>query len=249
MSKLGVFDSGLGGFSIAWAMRRTYPNQDIVFLADQQNLPYGNKTEEVLETIIYRNMQWFVQQGVTEVILACNTTSVLGLSAIIHDFPELKMIRIIDITVGQLKEPHPAELLVLATKVTIASHAYAQALKRIDPAVVVHEIPMPNLAKLIEDMADDQRLKLDFDQHLKPFEHSGLPVILGCTHYPLVEKQLTAYLGGIAYSSINPLLNNQKLYTRGSGCFICYTTGEPDAFRLKISRLFAADVEVLHAEI
>jgi len=245
MSKLGVFDSGLGGFTIAQAIHQNYPQQDIVFLADQKNIPYGNREVAQLEVIIYDNMAWFSAQGIKEVILACNTTSVLPLTKVIHDFPHLKLIRIIDITVEQLKHEKLDEVIVLATSVTVASHAYKASIHKINDQIKVHEIAMSNLAHLIEAEADVNRIQKEIIENLSLYQNQMIPVLLGCTHYPLVQRQLKAYLGGKIYSSIIPIIQQQSLYTTGSGIFDCYTTGDIDNFQKQVKGLFDIDLKAL----
>ena len=242
MSKLGVFDSGLGGFTIAQAIHQNYPQQDIVFLADQKNIPYGNRPVAELEAIIYANMSWFAKQGIKKVILACNTTSVLPLTRVIHDFPDLELIRIIDITVEQLKDEQLTELIVLATTVTIASHAYYKSIERINDQLKVHEIAMPDLAHLIETLASKERIQDEIVSKLGKYANSGIPVLLGCTHYPLVQRQICDYLGGKAYSSITPILKQTSLYSSGSGIFDCYTTGDIANFKKQVKELFNRDL-------
>ena len=241
MSRIGVFDSGLGGFTIAQAIHGRYPNQDIVFLADQKNVPYGNKETADLEDIIYENMRWFYDLGIRDIILACNTTSVLLLTKVQEDFRDLNLIRIIELTVSQLSKTRPQEILVLATKVTIASHRYKQEIEKILPTCIVHEVALPNLAKLIEDLADDSELHKDFSEYLAKYHRSNIDFMLGCTHYPLADKQLKSYLGGVSYSSIKPILEQASLFSEGSGLFTCYTTGDKDIFQRQIKQLYGID--------
>ena len=245
MSKLGVFDSGLGGFTIAQAIHQHYPKQDIVFLADQKNTPYGNRQVAELETIIYDNMAWFAKQGIEEVILACNTTSVLPLTKVISDFPQLKLIRIIDITVEQLKDKQLTELIVLATTVTIASHAYKISIQKINDQIKVHEVAMTDLAHLIEMLAPQERIQEEIVNKLSKYAHRRIPVLLGCTHYPLVQQQICDYLGGTAYSSIIPIIKQHSLYTIGSGIFDCYTTGDVANFKKQVKGLFDIELDAL----
>lgn len=249
MSKIGVFDSGLGGFSIAKAIHQQYPKQDIVFLADQINVPYGNKDVNSLEHIVYNNLRWFYDQGVKDIILACNTTSVLSLKRITDEFKDINITRIIKLTVDQLASDMPSEIIVLATKVTIQAHAYSQAIKLMNPNAIIHEIAMPNLAQLIEDLADEKRVYQDFDIYLSNFKGKAIPFLMGCTHYPLVETQLKEYLAAKAYDSIKPILAMNQLYTTGDGIFECYTTDQPHKFDLKVKQLFKQTINSKHANI
>lgn len=249
MSRIGVFDSGLGGYSIAYAIFKQYPLQDIVFLADQINVPYGNKEENELEDILYSRMSWFNRQGICDVILACNTSSVLKLERVLKDFPDLRLHRIIDLTVDQIKGQNLHEVIVLATKVTVESHAYQKRINVISPKTKVFEIALVDLAKLIEDLVDDHQLDLELDRHLSGFKHRKLPFIMGCTHYPLIEAKLNDYLKGKGYSSIRPILDRNDLFSVGSGNFVCYTTGNRDRLKRQIAVLFKHKQAVLHIDI
>lgn len=74
MQKLGVFDSGIGGFNVVNKLKQTV-SADIVFLADHKNLPYGDKSEEKMKEILVENIQWFSNKNIKQVLIACNTAS------------------------------------------------------------------------------------------------------------------------------------------------------------------------------
>lgn len=249
MSKLGVYDSGLGGYTIARAIHSLYPAQDIVFLADQINVPYGNKSENELKDIIYQNMKWFVQQGVQQVIIACNTSSAVSLNHVERDFPQLVLRRIIDLTAEQIKEETTEEILVVATAYTIQTKSYSKAIQSYNKKIKVTEIALPQLASSIEAMASDTEIVNEFHQHLSDYYHRQIPVVLGCTHYPLVKDLFENYLQAGSYDSIQPVLNHTEFYTEGTGTVEYYTTKDPDYLKKQIENLFHEEIDVQYVEI
>ena len=240
MSKLGIFDSGLGGYSIASAIHKQYPKQDIVYLADQKNVPYGNKSNEELISIVLNNLNWFKEQGVTSVLIGCNTSSVLNLKV-----EGMQITGIIDLTASQIKEEK--EIIVIATSATIRSHAYAKAIRE-RRETVVHEVAMPNLASLIENLATKEEVLKELDDCLKLFKNSHIPAILACTHYPLVKGYIEEYLQSYTYDSLTPVLESE-LFTVGEGTFVCYTTADPAFFDKKVQALMNEKVESIFVEI
>ena len=231
MSRIGVFDSGLGGYDIVRHIRQTYPLQDIVFLADQKYVPYGNRSREELTKITLDNLSFFRKKHIRTVIIACNTTSSLNI-----DLPYVRSYRVIDMTAKQVKEE---KVLVLATAFTIKSHAYRNALT--DKEVI--EIALPELAGMIENQAGKEDIQEELNRYLSEYKNSGIPAILGCTHYPIIKEQISEYLSAPVYDSVKPLLD-LNIYTEGNGNLQVYSSGKADVFRDKIRDVFSDEVTV-----
>ena len=231
MSRLGVFDSGLGGYDIVRAIHRQYPKQDIVLLADQKNVPYGNKDSKELEEITRNNLAFFKKKRIGNVLIACNTTSANAV-----ELEGVNAIRIIGITSAQVEE---SRVIVLATKHTCNSHAYQKAM----PEKEVIEIPLANMASLIERLASKEEILAELDANLHAYKDSGIPAVLGCTHYPIIKEEIEVYLQSKSYTSI-PAVLQLPLYSRGRGRLEIYTNAKAEELKRKIKVLFDDDVEV-----
>ena len=193
ISKLGIFDSGLGGYSVFQDLKQHFPDLSTVLYADQKNAPYGNYSKEEILQLAIQAMEWFKSQGISDILLACNTVSSVALTELIEYFPELRIWGIIDLTLSQL--PSNVETVgVVATQATINSNSYPNKFKSIYKGTMISKA-LPNLAKSIEDLDDILEINKQLVQGLKGMEACS-HIILGCTHYPLVldefEKLSTA---------------------------------------------------------
>ena len=231
MSRIGVFDSGLGGYDIVRHIHQRYPLQDIVFLADQKYVPYGNRTKEELTKITLDNLSFFRRKHIRTVIIACNTTSSLNI-----DLPFIRSFRVIDMTAAQVKEE---KVLVLATAFTVRSHAYKKAM----PDKEVMEIALPDLASLIEQRANKEEIEQELSKYLAEYRNSHIPAVLGCTHYPIIKEQIAEFLKAPVYDSVKPILD-LPVYTEGSGKLQIYSSKDSDIFRNKIIDIYGDEVEV-----
>ena len=190
---IGVFDSGAGGLSAAYELRRLLPRANIVFLGDEKNAPYGTKTKEELLPLIRADIRRLAEMGAERILIACCTASTLWCEL---DPQEQKVtLPIIDITaesVGNRAE----RVLVIATEYTASSGAFSRAVKKIYPRISVREIAMQSLVGKIEmhksrpterSLADLIAPELDFLGHeIKENMADGL--VLGCTDFSWIEQ-------------------------------------------------------------
>ena len=193
ISKLGIFDSGLGGYSVFQDLKHHFPDLSTVLYADQKNAPYGNYSKEEILHLAIQAMEWFKSKGISDILLACNTVSSVALTELIEHFPELRIWGIIDLTLSQL--PSDVENVgVVATQATINSNSYPDKFKNLYNGTMISKA-LPDLAKSIEDLADTDEIDKQLVKGLEGMEACS-HIILGCTHYPLAldefEKLSTA---------------------------------------------------------
>jgi glutamate racemase len=177
--KLGIFDSGLGGFSVFKDLKQAYPDLEMILYADQKNAPYGNYSKDKIIELAIESMQWFKNQGISDVLLACNTVSSTALDVLQSSFSDMRIYGIIDLTLSQLDEDVDC-VGVVATSATIASNAYQNLYKG-----TMIQRALPDLAKSIENLSSPEVIEAQLTQGLKGLEGCEY-IILGCTHYPLV---------------------------------------------------------------
>ena len=129
MKTIGCCDSGLGGTLCVNTLHNAYPNLDIVYIADQKNVPYGDKSVDELIELARNMFQYFRQQNIKDVVVACNTLCANVVKRIRSEFPDLTIYSIIEPTCAQLDGTDYKKIGVLATKKTVESHAYLKELK------------------------------------------------------------------------------------------------------------------------
>ena len=230
---LGVFDSGLGGYSVFHELKKAFPDLDMVLLVDQKNAPYGNKTKKEITALAKKGMQWFLDNNIKDVLIACNTVSALSLSILKTDFPQLNIYGIIDLTLSQIKGN---KISIVATQATVNSHAYKNAFSG-----SVQEIALPNLVSLIESMSDTNHY---LNNHLSSIleDHD---VILACTHFPLVKPEFEQILKRPVFDSIKPITDFVSAsYKPGRGETQIFTSGTPSYLKKQIHWIFNKKEEV-----
>lgn len=241
MKPIGILDSGLGGVSVVLALRNAYPELAMVYLADQIHAPYGNKSKQEICEIMESNIRWFQNQGITEVLLACNTASSNALEYLREHFPLMKIEGIIDVTVNQLVDADCVG--VLATTATIASHAYKNKIEQRLSAMVIEQ-SAPDLVALIEGLTDEKRLSSVLDDYCASIKECDT-VILGCTHYPLIKEQIAQKISGKIVDSIDPIIQSFSKRDYPIGDVVIYTTKDPHHLQQQIQIVFNERVEVL----
>lgn len=237
---LGIFDSGLGGYSVYRDLKDKGPKIEYVLYADQANAPYGNKEPEEIYGFSKQAMEWFQAQGIYHVLLACNTVSALSLEKLTEDFPAMTIWGIIDLTLNQIQDKD-AHLTVLSTKATYASHAYQ---KTWDKPENVVELPLSDLVAMIEEGAPNSEMDHYLKSELGVLKTQDI-LILACTHFPLVFELFEKYFSGTILDSRKPILKLvESIATNNDQASSIYTSGKPEILKEQIKNLFNIDEEV-----
>ncbi len=189
---LGLFDSGVGGLTVLRSILHRHGPIPTVYLGDTARVPYGSRSPAEIRTIAAEVVAWLRQQQVTTVVMACNTTNALA-----RDVAEgqagVPVVGLIGAAAAMVQE---SRVGVLATPATVASGAYRASIEALNPGTLVVQQACPTFVPLIErgDLAS-QELRQQALHYLAPLlEASVEAVILGCTHYPLLEPLLRSLL-------------------------------------------------------
>lgn len=242
MNAIGILDSGLGGYTVFHALHHAYPEASFVFLADQANAPFGDKTHLEIRTIAIDAIAWFEAQGIFEVIIACNTISAQVLPEIRRLFPNMVLTGIIELTADQPQVRRAQRVTVMATTGTTRTNAYPLIIAALNHKAVVQGIALPRLVPLIEGLSPIDDIQAYLKPLIEPVEADVL--VLACTHYPLVKSQLTQYFKGDIVDSIAPMVDFLKARDLPRGESKVFTTYNPSYLRHQIEVLFQTTVEV-----
>ena len=204
---IGVFDSGVGGLTVAAALRRRLPRERLLYLGDTARLPYGTKSAATVRRYTQVNLEFLAQRGVKAVVVACNTASALALDGPdSRDRGHHSHLGDTALPVWGVIEPgadraaaatRNGRVGVIATESTVSSDAYGSALRRIVPGLEVWSQACPLLVPLIEEgWLDDPVTAEVARRYLEPLlAHDIDTLVLGCTHYPLVAPLLSRIAG------------------------------------------------------
>ena len=205
---LGVFDSGLGGLTVARALRHALPLERIVYLGDTARVPYGTRSAETVLRYARSCAHVLLERGVKGLVVACNTVSAVALEMLRAelDLPVLGVVepgaRAAVEALGQRQAVAgaPARIGVLGTHGTILSGAYPRAIGRISTRVEVLAAAAPLLVPLVEEgWLEGEVPRLAVERYVEPLVRAGARVIvLGCTHYPLLAPVIGAVATALA---------------------------------------------------
>lgn len=217
---IGIFDSGVGGLSIVEGINRILPKEDIVFLADRKNFPYGAKKKNELKLICKNNTELLISKNAKLIIVACNTATVSVISYLRSQF-SIPIVGIVPVVKTASSVTKNNKIGILATKSTIKGKLYKDLILQFCKDKQVYSWECPNLVYLIEnnffDISDDYLL-----DSIKPLLEKKVDTItLGCTHYHFLKDRFKKVAGSkinvlssedaVARQVKNVLINNKQL--------------------------------------
>ena len=199
---IGIFDSGYGGLTILNHIRQHLPQYDYLYLGDNARAPYGTRSFDVIYEYTLQAVNYLHQQGCNLIILACNTASAKALRSIQQrniNPDELRVLGVIRPTVEVIPQrTRTKHIGVLATPGTVASESYVIELLKQDPTLIVTQQACPMWVPLIE---SGEHLSDGADYFVEKYLTKLLTrdplidtIILGCTHYPLLQPKIEAFL-------------------------------------------------------
>ena len=193
---IGIFDSGIGGLTVAKAIAEALPNERIIYFGDTAHLPYGDKSKESITVYSKRITAFLLAQDCKAIVIACNTASAHAYGALKKTYPKAPIINVIDPTVEHcLSKYRKGKIGIIATRGTIKSRIYVRKLNKKNPKVNVVQAATPLLAPMIEEGFFNNRIsKTIINSYLSNKNFEGIDaLILACTHYPLIRKEVTAF--------------------------------------------------------
>jgi len=221
---LGVFDSGLGGLTVARAILQTLPHERIVYLGDTARVPYGTRSAETVIRYARGCANVLIERGVKALVIACNTVSAVALELLQAelDLPVLGVVRPGAETavrtldgLGPTAHSLPLKVGVLGTVGTINSGAYPRAVSQVSTRVEVVANAAPLLVPLVEEgWTEGEVPRLAVRRYVEPLIAGGAGVIvLGCTHYPLLKSVIAEVAAELAGRHI-PVVDSAEATAR-----------------------------------
>ncbi len=194
---LGVFDSGIGGLTVARALFERLPRESVIYFGDTARVPYGPKSPETVRRYSAEILAYLLQRGVKAVVVACNTSTAHALGYLQERAP-VPVVGVIEPGARAAVAATKGRAIgVIGTAGTIASGAYERAIKALRPDARVHAQPCPLFVPLVEEgWFDHPAAELIAREYLEPLQKAGVDVlVLGCTHYPLLKPLLARVMG------------------------------------------------------
>lgn len=258
---IGIFDSGAGGLTVFKSINQIMPQENLVYLGDMARLPYGTKSAKIVCSYAEKAYKFMRDNyGIKCMVLACNTASSVSLNYLRNKYPEFPILGVIEPSADlALETTKTKKIAIVATEATCNSGGYTKYIHSISKNTQVKCYGCPILVTLAEegwvDSVITQNVIRKYMQNIIDGEYNADSIVLGCTHFPILEQDFSKVLGNRV---INPslkianhvnrtllshnLLASSKL-NEGNACFLC--TDNPERFR-KIAQLVLSrsDIQV-----
>jgi glutamate racemase len=194
---IGVFDSGIGGLTVAAALRDLLPSESIFYLGDTARVPYGGKSQSTIERYSVEISGLLLAEDAKAIVVACNTASALAVPRL----QQLLKVPVIGVIVPGAKAAVAAtrtgKIGIIGTRATVYSRAYERAIHALDDSLHVVAQACPLLVPLIEEgWLDDPVTDQVIQRYLEKLVRENIDtLVLGCTHYPLLRRALQKFVG------------------------------------------------------
>ena len=194
---IGIFDSGVGGLTVARAIMKQIPGYDIVYFGDTAHTPYGSKSAETVIGYTINNIEFLLSRGAQLIVIACNTASSVVTTPILKRF-SVPIFEVITPAVEQaVQASRNLSFGIIGTRATVTSGIYEKKIIENQPQARVYSIACPLLVPLVEEgWLNKAETAMIVKKYLKPLKSRQIDtLILGCTHYPLLKKVIQRKIG------------------------------------------------------
>lgn len=196
-SVIGIFDSGVGGLSVLPALRQILPNENVLYLADQAHVPYGERSKQDLLDFSRAIADFLLEGGSKLIVVACNTASAAALQSLRSDYPHVPFVGMEPAVKPAVQQSESGVVGVLATPSTFEGELYASVVERFGGGAKLLKDTCTGLVEEIEaGRANGEEARRILSAALEPMLAQGLDtVVLGCTHYPFAFDTIRAIVG------------------------------------------------------
>ncbi len=198
-SHIGIFDSGIGGLTVANAIIKLLPKENIIYFGDTQHLPYGEKSKDAIQNFSKKIIKFLITKRCKIIIIACNSASSFAEEDVTKIAGNTSVLNVIDPVISEvIKDCSKYNIGVIGTKATINSNIYERKIKNLSSSTNIHSLATPLLAPMIEEGFINEKISETViaeylsNKELENIDH----LILACTHYPLIQQEIKDYYMG-----------------------------------------------------
>jgi glutamate racemase len=194
---IGIFDSGIGGLTVAHAIVNLLPHESIVYFGDTAHLPYGDKSAKTIQDRAIKICDFLLQQQCKIIVVACNSASAAAFTLIQDKYKDIiDIINVIDPVVQYVKDNHFAQKIgLIGTRQTVSSNIYLHKLNSLQAEVKLQSLATPLLVPMIEEGFCHNKIAKDtITEYLTDAKLTDIDsLILGCTHYPIIKPEIEEF--------------------------------------------------------
>ncbi len=194
---IGIFDSGIGGLTVAKAVKNLLPNESLIYFGDTAHLPYGDKSTAAIQAYSIKICDILLQKNCKVILIACNSASAAA-TDLVKEYvgKRAKVFNVIEPAVNYIREKYANTTIgLIGTKQTVSSNVYSRKIEALDNGLKLNSLATPLLVPMIEEGFLHGAISQDIiNEYLKRPELQQIEsLILGCTHYPLIKEQIGKY--------------------------------------------------------
>lgn len=250
---IGLFDSGVGGLTVASAIKQILPGEDLIYFGDTAHLPYGDKSAESISSYSRKITRFLLEKDAKIVLVACNSASASAFPILKKEFgDQVLLMDVIEPVVDFIASGSFSRVGVIGTKRTIESGTYRERLAAKSPEARIASLATPLLVPMIEegfifdDISNAIIRSYLSDKVLKDIDS----LILGCTHYPIIKNQINKHFNfevevidsaRVVALEMKKILTENKLLNAGSGGKDQFFVSDYTPYFEKIARMFFED--------
>ncbi|MEZ4910541.1 MAG: glutamate racemase [Saprospiraceae bacterium] len=254
---IGIFDSGIGGLTVANAIRHFLPNESIIYYGDTIHLPYGDKSADAIRYYSIRICKFLLEQNCKLIVIACNSASSAAYDILLDFFEEKALfVNVVDPLVQSVIESGYQSVGVIATKATINSSIYVKKLKNFDQKLKVKQLATPLLAPMIEEGFFSGNISSSVIENY--LSHPDIQeidaLLLACTHYPLIKDEIQNFYNGkvavldstdvVARNVFKVLQSENLLKTEGKSEEHFYVSDYTESFEVTAKNFYGEHIKL-----
>jgi glutamate racemase len=254
---IGIFDSGIGGLTVAHAIRQLLPTEDIIYFGDTAHLPYGDKSEAAIQAYSIKIADVLLRRGCKVIVIACNSASSAAYE-LLKEYvrKDAHIINVIDPMVEAVVNGFPNRTIgLIGTKRTVQSGIYGRKISEANVGIELKTLATPLLAPMIEEGFFNNQISQEIvAQYLSDPALTGIEaLILACTHYPLIREEILKYYEGkmtvldssvVVAQALRQYLQNEKLLNTEGKAQHFYVSDYTDAFEAATRIFFGKTVQL-----
>lgn len=191
---IGIFDSGIGGLTVARAVKKLLPNESIIYFGDTAHLPYGDKSTAAIQAYSVRIAEMLLKEKCKIILIACNSASSAAYDLVTEYVgKQAKVFDVINPTVDYIRENHHDDKVgLIGTKQTVSAGVYARKINELKQNILFTSLATPLLVPMIEEGIYNDKISHDIiEKYLNDPALEGIKsLILGCTHYPIIKEEI-----------------------------------------------------------
>lgn len=262
-SPIGIFDSGIGGLTVARAVNNLLPNESIIYFGDTAHLPYGDKSESAIQAYSIKICNLLLEQKCKVILIACNSASAAAYT-LVKEYVGSKAIvlNVIDPAVDYINKNYAKRKIgLIGTKRTVLSKVYDSKIKNLNKNIQLNSLATPLLAHLIEEGFYSNRIGDEvIHQYLSDDKLDDIEaLILGCTHYPLIKDKIESFFASqvevidssevVAKQLQSTLIENKLSTSLNSPAHKFYVSDYTDSFEESTKIFFGEEVNLEHYKL